>query len=200
MVNLSVGCFSNLPPYYSAFGNNALNTTHPDFTNNGYRCDNQDPQLVWIDSLRSTYNHPAKRLFPTGESKHVTTINNMLPYSLSYRNSLIDDIWSNLPNIHINMNIPHIHFCIDIQKSTDNIGSYIVVNPGGESWANIAFFAPTLCANNLLEIGVDSEYNCFLTLPNKDAYDKFACILQFLQIDHTLDIHLKPPSNENLTE
>jgi hypothetical protein len=68
MVNLSVGCFSNLPPYYSAFGNNALNTTHPDFTNNGYRCDNQDPQLVWIDSLRSTYNHPSKDCFSTSES------------------------------------------------------------------------------------------------------------------------------------
>ncbi len=123
-----------------------------------------------------------------------------MPYSLSYRNYLIDDIWSNLPNIHINMNIPHIHFCIDIQKSTDNIGSYIVVNPSGENWHDIAFLAPTLCANNLLDIGVDSEENCFLTLPDVDAYNKFARILQFLQIDHTLDIHPKSLSNENSTE
>ena len=99
------------------------------------------------------------------------------------------------------MNIPHIDFCIDIRKSTENIGSYIVVNPSGENWADIAFLAPTLCANNLLEIGVDSEDNCFLTLPDVDAYDKFTRLLQFyLQIDHTLDIHLKPPSNENSTE
>ncbi len=51
-----------------------------------------------------------------------------------------------------------------------------------------------------MEIGVDSEETCFLTLQGVDAYDKFARILQFLQIDHTLDIHLKPPSNENSTE
>ena len=55
------------------------------------------------------------------------------------------------------MNIPHINFCIDIQKSTKNIGSYIVVNPSGENCVDIAFLAPTLCANNLLEIGVDFE-------------------------------------------
>ena len=112
---------------------------------------------MWIESLRSTYNHPAKDCFPTNESKHVTIISNMLPYSLSYKNYLIDDIRSDLPNIHINMNIPHIHFCIDIQKSTDSIGPYIVVNPSGQNWADIAFLAPTLCANNLLEIGIDSE-------------------------------------------
>jgi Icc-related predicted phosphoesterase len=53
------------------------------------------------------------------------------------------------------VNIPHIHFCIDIQKSTDNIGSYIVVNPSEENWVDIAFLAPTLCANNLLEIAVN---------------------------------------------
>jgi hypothetical protein len=98
------------------------------------------------------------------------------------------------------MNIPHIHFCIDIQRSIENPGSYIVVNPSGDNWADIAFLAPTLCANNLLEIGVDSEENCFLTLPDLDAYDKFCRILQFLQIDHTLDIHLKPVSTENSTE
>jgi len=98
----------------------------------------------------------------------------------------------NLPKIHININIPHIHYYfIGIQKSTDNIGSYIVVNPSGQNWADIALLAPTLCANKLLEIGVDSEENRFLILPNVDAYDKFARILQFLQIDHTLDIYLK---------
>ena len=70
------------------------------------------------------------------------------------------------------------YFCFDIQKSTDNIGSYIVVNPSGQNWADIAFLAPTLCANNLLEIGVDFEENCFLTLPYVDAYDKFARILK----------------------
>jgi hypothetical protein len=200
LVNLPVGCFSNLPPDYSAFGNNALNTTQPGFPNKGYRCDNQDPPLQWIDSLRSTYNHPAKDCFPTSEPRHITIISSMLPYSSSYRNYLIDDIRSNLPNIHINNNIPHIHFCIDIQRSIENPGSYIVVNPSGDNWADIAFLAPTLCANNLLEIGVDSEENCFLTLPDLDAYDKFARILQFLQIDHTLDIHLKPQSTEHSTE
>ena len=75
------------------------------------------------------------------------------------------------------MNIPHMHFCIDIQKSTDNICSYIVVNPSGQNWADIAFLAPTLCVDNLLEIGVDSEEICFLILPDVDAYDKFARIL-----------------------
>jgi hypothetical protein len=200
MVNLPVGCFSNLPPDYSAFGNNALNTARIGFPNKGYRCDNQHPPLIWIDSLRSTYNHLAKDCFPTSESRHVTIISSMLPCSLSYRNSLIDDIRSNLPNIHINMNIPHIHFCIDIQNSIDNIGSCIVVNPSGENWHDIAFLVPTLCANNLLEIGVDSKENCFLTLLDVDAYKKFARILQFLQIDHTLDIHLKPLSNENSTK
>ena len=98
------------------------------------------------------------------------------------------------------MNIPHIHFCIDIQKWADNLGSYIVVNSSGDNWADITFLAPTICANNLLEIGVDFEENSFLTLPDVDSYDKFARILQFLQIDHTLDIHLKPPSNENSTK
>jgi hypothetical protein len=83
----------------------------------------------------------------------------MLPYSLNYRNYIIDYIRSNLPHIHININIPHIHFCIDIQKSTNNIGAYIVVIPSGENWADIAFLAPTLCVNNISEIGVDSEEN-----------------------------------------
>jgi hypothetical protein len=35
MVNLTVGCFSNLPLDYSSFGNNALNTTQPYFPNKG---------------------------------------------------------------------------------------------------------------------------------------------------------------------
>ena len=77
------------------------------------------------------------------------------------------------------MNIPHIHFCIDIQKSTDNISSFTVVNPSKENWADIVFLAPTLRADNLLEIEVDYEENCFLTLPNEDAYDTFARIPQF---------------------
>ena len=98
------------------------------------------------------------------------------------------------------MNIPHIYFCIDIQKSTDNIGSNIVVNPSGQNWPDIAFLAPTPCANDVLEIGVDYEESCFLTLQDVDACDKFAGILQFLQIGHILDIHLKPPSNENSRE
>jgi hypothetical protein len=42
-----------------------------------------------------------------------------------------------------------------------------------------------------LEIAADSEENCFLTLLDIDAYEKFARILQILQIYHTLDIHLK---------
>jgi hypothetical protein len=97
------------------------------------------------------------------------------------------------------MNNPHINFCFDIQKSIDNIGSYIVFNPSGKTWVDIAFLALTLCANNLLGIGVNSKENCFLTLPDIDVYDKFARILQFFQLDQTLDIHLKPPSKENST-
>ena len=45
MVNLPAGCFSNLPPDYSAFGKNALNIAQPGFPNKGYSCDNQDPPL-----------------------------------------------------------------------------------------------------------------------------------------------------------
>ncbi len=137
-------------------------------------------RLIWIYSLRSTYNHLAKICFPTSESKHVTIIGSMLPYSSSYRNYLIEDIRLNLPNIYININIPLIYFCVDIKKSTDNIGSYIVVNPSGQNWADIAFLAPTLCADNLLEIEDDSEENCFLTLRDVNAYDKFDRILQVL--------------------
>ncbi len=55
MVNLPVGCFSNLPPDYSTFGNNALNIAQPGISNKGNRCDYQDPPLIWIDLLRSTY-------------------------------------------------------------------------------------------------------------------------------------------------
>jgi hypothetical protein len=133
MEYLPVSCFSNLPPDYSAFGNNAWNITQLGFSNKGYRCDNQDPPLIWIDSLRSAYNHPAKDCFPISESKHVTIIINILPYSSSYRKYQIEYIRSNLPNIHININIPHIIFCFDIQKSIDNIDSYIVVNPSGQN-------------------------------------------------------------------
>jgi len=84
-------------------------------------------------ALRSTYNHLAKDCFPTNESKHVTIMSSMLPYSSSYRSYIIDDIRSNLPNIHININIPQIHFCFDIQESTYNIGLYIVVKPSGQN-------------------------------------------------------------------
>ena len=49
MVNLPVGCFSKLPLDYLAFGKNAVNKTQPGSPNKGYRCDNQDPPLIWID-------------------------------------------------------------------------------------------------------------------------------------------------------
>ena len=121
----------------------------------------------------------------------------MLSYSSSYRHHLITNIRSNIPNGNININIPHIDFCYHVQISTDNIGSYVVVIPSGKNWADIAFLAPTLHANNLLEIGFDYEENCFLILPNIETYDKFVRILNFLTIDHTLDIHLKPLSTSN---
>jgi hypothetical protein len=166
MVNLPMGCFSNLPPDFSAFGDNALNATQSGLPNKGYGCDNEDPPLIRIDLLLSAYDHPAKDCFPISESKHVTNINNMLPYSSSYRYYLIKSVRSNIPNIHINVNIPHIDFCFHVQRSTHTIGSYVVVNPSGKKWADIAFIAPTLHANNLLEIDTDSEENCFLILPN----------------------------------
>ena len=65
--------------------------------------------------------------------------------------------------------------CFDVQNSTNNI-------PSGQNWADIAFLAPTLSANNLLEIGVDSKENCFLTLPDIYAYDKFARMLKLITI------------------
>jgi hypothetical protein len=162
MVNLLVGFFLNIAPVFSAYDNTALNTSQPGFSNKRYRCDNEDPPLIWIGSSRSTYNHHANDCFPISESKHVTIINNVMPHSSSYREYLIKDIPSNIPNIHINVNIPHIDFCFHVQRSTDTIGSYIVVNPSGQNWADIAFIAPTLYANNLLGIGDDSEENCFL--------------------------------------
>ena len=165
MVNFLVGCFTNLSPDFSAFGNNTMITTQPVFLNKGYRCDNKDPPLIWIDSLRSSYNHLAKDCFPISESKHATILNNIVPSSSSYREYLIKDIRSNIPNININVNIPRIDFRFHFQNSKYYIGSYIVVNPSGPNWANIAFIAPTLHANNLLEIGVDSEENCILILP-----------------------------------
>jgi hypothetical protein len=100
MVNLHVGCFSNLPPDFSTFGNNALNTTQSSFANKEYRCDNEEPPLIWIDLLRSTYNHHAKDCFPISESKHATIINTMLPNSSSYREYLIKDIRSNIYTQH----------------------------------------------------------------------------------------------------
>jgi len=54
------------------------------------------------------------------------------------------------------------------------------MNPRGEIWADMAFLAPTLCANNLEEIGVDSEENCLLILPNVEAHDTFVRIITYL--------------------
>ena len=88
MVNLPVGCFSNLPPDFSAFGNNALNTSQPGFPNKGYRCDNEHQPLIWIDSLCLTYNHHAKESFFINESKHIAIMNRMLSYPLSCREYL----------------------------------------------------------------------------------------------------------------
>jgi len=114
----------------------------------------------------------------------------MLPYSSIYREYLIKDIRSNIPRIHINVNISYIVFCFHVQRSTYIIGSYIVVNPSGQTWVNIAFIAQTLHANNLLEIGVDYEENCFLILLNIVAHDNYFKIINFLKIYHTLDIYL----------
>jgi hypothetical protein len=66
-----------------------------------------------------------------------------------------------------------------------------------ENQADLAFLAPTLHANNLLEIGVDSEYNSFLILPNGEADAKFARIMYYLKTNHILDIHLRTISEEN---
>jgi hypothetical protein len=119
MVNLPIGCFSNLPFDFSAFGNNALlNTTNPGFPNKGYRCDDKDPSLIWMDSLRSTFNHPAKHCFPNSEARYVTIISSMLPYSSSYRDYLIKDIRSKIPNIHININGPDIEFMLQLRLNT----------------------------------------------------------------------------------
>ena len=91
----------------------------------------------------------------------------MFLYSLSYREYLIKDIRSNITNIHINVNIPHLDFYFHVQRSTDTIGSYIVVNPSGQNLADMAFVASTPHANNLMEIGVAFEENCFRILPDK---------------------------------
>ena len=163
MVNLPVGWFSKLQLEFSTFGNSALNTARPGFPNKGYKCDNEDPPLIWIDTLRSTYNHPSKYCFLIGESKHVTIINNMLPYSSSYREHLIRDIRLSIPNIYINVNIPHIHFCLHVQRSKDVIGSYIVVNTSEQNWTDIALIASKIHANNLLQVGVDSKKIAFLS-------------------------------------
>ena len=80
MVNSPIGCFSNLPYNFSAFGNNALNNAQSSFRSKGYICDNQDPPLIWMVSLRSTFNHPAKYCFPNSEARQVTIISSMLPY------------------------------------------------------------------------------------------------------------------------
>ena len=152
--------------------------------------------------MLSNYSHLAKDCFPISESKHVININIILPYSSSYREYLIKDIRSNVPNIHINVNIKHINFCFHIQRSTYTIGSYIVVNPSGQNWADIAFIASTLHANNLFEVGDNYEENCFLILPYIEAYGTFIGIINFLKFDYTssqviLHLHLKPISREN---
>ncbi len=91
----------------------------------------------------------------------------------------------------------HIDWWFHVHKSIDIIGSYIVVNPSGQNLADIAFIAPALHANNLLKIGVESEVKCFFILPNMEAYVKSIHILNFLEIDHTLAVHLGPLSREN---
>jgi hypothetical protein len=82
----------------------------------------------------------------------------------SYKEYLIKDNLSNIPNIHINIYVPNIDFTFHIKRSTNSIGSYIVMNPAsGKNGADLAFLAPTLRANNLLEIGVDfEEFFCHL--------------------------------------
>jgi hypothetical protein len=74
------------------------------------------------------------------------------------------------------------------------------MNPSVENGADLAFLAPTLQANNLLEIGEDSKENCFLILiPNVEAYDnKCVQIINYLKIGHILDyIYLRTISEEN---
>jgi hypothetical protein len=73
----------------------------------------------------------------------------MLPYYSSNKDYLIKDIRSTTTNIHITINIPNVDFAFHVQRSTNSIGSYIVMNPSGENWADIAFLAPTLHANKL---------------------------------------------------
>jgi hypothetical protein len=197
MVNLLIGCFSDLPKKNSAFGNAALNDAQPGFPNKGYGCDKLDPPLRWVDTLRSTYNHPAKHCFPESERMKVTIISSMLPYSSTYRNYLMNDIRKNFPHIHIDDNIQTKAFCVDVQQPPDLAETYIVMNPSGENWAELAFLAPTLYVNDLLEIGTDAESNCFLTFSNKEAYIKFSRILAYLGIDNTLNAHLLEISQEN---
>ena len=155
------------------------------------------PATYMDDSLRSTFNHPAKHCFPNNEAGHVTIISSMLPYSLSYRDYFIKDIRSNILNMHMNIDVPYIDFTFHVQKSTDFIGSCIVMNPSGENWADLAFLVLTLHANNSLEIGMDSKESRFLILPNVEAYDKFVRIFNYLRIYHILDIHLRTIRGEN---
>ncbi len=129
--------------------------------------------------MRSTYNHPAKHCFLVSEAKHVIIIGSMLPYSSSYMEFWINGIRTNIPNIHNNIHVPDVGFAFHVQRSTDTPGSYIVVSPGGETWADMAFLAPNLHANNLLEIGVVFEENCFLILQYVLAYDKFVIIKSY---------------------
>jgi hypothetical protein len=79
-----------------------------------------------MDSLRSTFNYQGKHCFLNSKAIHVTTFRRILPYSSSYKEHLIIDIRSNIPNVHTNINIPNIDFAIHAQISTNSIGSYIV--------------------------------------------------------------------------
>ncbi len=63
--------------------------------------------------------------------------------------------------------------------------TYIVTNPSGENWVELALLASTLYVNDLLEIGTDAESHCFLTFSGKEVYIKFIRIMALLGIDYT---------------
>ena len=131
-----------------------------------------------MDYLRSTCNHHSKYCFPNSEIRHATIMCSMLPYYSSNKEYLINDIRSNTPNIHININIPNIDFAFNVQRSTNFIGSYIVMNPIEENWTDMTILAPTI-------------------LPNVEAYGKFVRIMNHLKVDYSLDMHLMPINGKN---
>ena len=61
----------------------------------------------------------------------------------------------------------------------------------------MAFPAPTLHADKLLEIGVGYVGNYFLISSNVEAYDTFVRNKNSLKIDQSLDMHLMIISGEN---